>query len=91
MLLQHALASGMHHPCGCADLRIAIWVDIVHQEIDQPPLFLEHRQEVDDFGVCTIALYLRWRWTRRFDRRLSGWCGLAWLQERCDRRQNREC
>ena len=56
VFLQDACASGVNDPGGCPDLGIVIGVDIVHQEIDQPSLFLEHRQEVDDFGVRAARL-----------------------------------
>ena len=52
MVLQHGFASGVNDPGGRPDLGISIGVDIVHEEIDQAPLFLEHRQELDDFGLC---------------------------------------
>ena len=93
MLLQHAFASGVNDPRGCPDLGIAIGVDVVHQEIDQPTFFLEHRQEVDDFGVHTARFRLcRYR-ASRFGRGL--WRGrlLAWLEEHQDQNQNgqRQC
>ena len=71
MFLQDARASGVNDPGGCPDLGIVIGIDIVHQEIDQPPLFLEHRQEVDDFGVRTARFRTYRRWAGRFGRRLS--------------------
>ena len=52
---------------GCPDLGIAIGIDIVHQEIDQPPPFREHCREVDDFGVCTARFRLGWQWADRLD------------------------
>src|SRR6266550_1890517 len=51
MLLQDSLASGMHNAGGRADLGVAVGVDVVHQEIDQAALFLEHREEADNFGI----------------------------------------
>ena len=71
MFLQDASASGVNDPGGCPDLGIAIAIDIVHQEIDQPPLFLEHCQEVDDFGVCTARFRLGWHWADRLDHGFS--------------------
>jgi hypothetical protein len=61
----------MNDPGGCPDLGIVIGVDIVHQEIDQPPLFLEHRQKVDDFGVRTARFRPYRRWAGRLGQGLS--------------------
>ena len=58
MVLQDATASGVNDTGGRRDLGVAIGVDIVHQEIDQPTLFLEHRQEVDDLSVGAVRLRL---------------------------------
>ena len=66
MVLQDALASGVNDPGGRPDLGVAIGVDIVHQEIDQPTLFLEHRQEVDDLSVGAVRLRLLRRRVGRF-------------------------
>jgi hypothetical protein len=71
VFLQDACASGVNDPGGCPDLGIVVAVDIVHQEIDQPSLFLEHCQEVDDFGVCAVRLRPSRRWARRFGRGCS--------------------
>ena len=67
MVLQDALASGVDDPGGRPDLGVAVRVDIVHQEIDQPTLFLEHRQEMDDVCVRTARLRPFRRRADRFD------------------------
>ena len=87
MLLQDAFASRVNDPGGCPDLGIAVWVDIVHQEIDQPPLFLEHRQEVDDFGVRTARFRLSRRWAGWFGRRLCQDLALTLLQKKPNQNQ----
>ena len=79
----------MNDPGGCPDLGIVIGVDIVHQEIDQPSLFLEHRQEVDDFGVRAARFRPSRRWVGRFGRGLSRGRLLAWLRKHPDQNQNR--
>jgi hypothetical protein len=71
MLLQKAFAARVNDPGGCPDLGIAIGVDIVHQEIDQPSFILEHRQEVDDFGVRPARSRLSKRWAGWFGREHS--------------------
>ena len=65
VLLQHPPASRVHNPCGRPDLRVGVCVDIVHEEIDQPALCLQHRQKADDLGIGLVCLR---RNRRRSDR-----------------------
>ena len=90
MVLQDALASGVDDPGGRPDLGVAVRVDIVHQEIDQPTLFLEHRKEMDDVCVRTARLRPFRRRANRFIRRRRRGRLPAWLQKHPDQNQNRQ-
>ena len=78
----------MHDAGGGADLSVVVGVDVVHQEIDQTALFLEHREEADDFGIGSPCLrrhsYGAWRLSRSLRRARL----LARLQESQDQNQN---
>jgi hypothetical protein len=80
----------MNNPGGCPDLGIIIGVDVVHQEIDQPAFLLEHRQEVDDFGVRAARFRLSLRGSGRFGRRLRRDHVRTPLQEQPDQNQDRK-
>ena len=90
MVLQDVLASGVNDPGGRPDLGVAVGVDIIHQEIDQPTLFLEHRKEVDDFGVRAVGLRPFRLWAGRFGGRRRRRRLTARLQKRRDQNQNRQ-
>jgi len=62
----------MHDAGGGADLGVVVGVDVVHQEIDQTALFLEHREEADDFGIGAGGGGRRWAQKRQGMERQSG-------------------
>ena len=39
---------------GSADLRVAVTLYVVHQEIDQAAFLLKNREKIDDLGIRLI-------------------------------------
>ena len=54
MLVQGRFAALVDGPGGSADLSVAVGRDVVHQEIDQPALFLKYGEEGDHLGVGLV-------------------------------------
>jgi len=90
MLPQDSLASGMHDAGGGADLGVVIGVDVVHQEIDQTALFLEHREEADDFGIGAGGGGRRWGGPSGFGLRLRRGRFLARWQQQAYQDEDRQ-
>ena len=91
MFLQHAPATGMHHAGRGADLGVVVGVDVVHQEIDQAALLLQHGQEADDLGVGPAGFALAgWGRAGRFGLGLGRGALPALRQEQSDQDQQRQ-
>jgi hypothetical protein len=53
MLIQNRPAPLVHHPRRRTHLGVFIRRDVIHQEIDKPPLLLQRRQQADNLGLRT--------------------------------------